>query len=58
MQQERLMVLEKALSGLPGYRGWMIGKCHFSLEGKENQWKHLSICSRAVILMCCARTSG
>lgn len=36
MQQERLMVLEKALSGLPGYRGWMIGKCHFSFgrEGK------------------------
>lgn len=34
MRQERLMILEKVLSELPGYLGWMIGSCHFSF-GKE-----------------------
>ena len=34
MSQERLMILEKVLSELPGYLGWMIGSCRFSF-GKE-----------------------
>lgn len=34
MRQERLMILEKVLSELPGYLGWMIGSCRFSF-GKE-----------------------
>lgn len=32
MSQERLMILEKVLSGLPGYPGWMIGSCRFSFR--------------------------
>ena len=35
MRQERLMMLEKTLSELHGYRGWMIGKCRFSFGGEE-----------------------
>ena len=35
MRQERLMALEKTLSGLSGYRGWMIGKCRFSFGREE-----------------------
>ncbi len=35
MRQERLVMLEKTLSELPGYRGWMIGKCRFSFGGEE-----------------------
>ena len=34
MSQERLMILEKVLSELPGYLGWMIGSCLFYF-GKE-----------------------
>ena len=29
------MMLEKTLSELHGYRGWMIGKCRFSFGGEE-----------------------
>ena len=35
MGQERLMILEKTLSSLSGYRGWMIGTCRFSF-GRED----------------------
>ncbi len=38
MRQERLMHLERELSGLEGYEGWMIGKCRFSFgDGAEQE---------------------
>lgn len=38
MRQERLMCLERELSGLEGYQGWMIGKCRFSFgDGAEQE---------------------
>ncbi len=39
MRQERQMVLEKTLSGLHRYRGWMIGKCRLSFGREEKPSK-------------------
>ena len=37
MRQERLMNLERELSGLAGYEGWMIGKCRFFFGAETGQ---------------------
>lgn len=37
MRQERLMNLERELSGLAGYEGWMIGKCRFFFGAETEQ---------------------
>lgn len=33
--KKRLLGLEKTLSGLSGYEGWMIAKCRFCLSGRK-----------------------